>query len=49
MLEESSGGDEEMTPSTSVLVVHDDEILSWDRKNFSDGKDMKSIVDASSI
>lgn len=43
--EGSSGGEEEMTPSTSVLVAHD-EILSWDRKIFTDGKDMKSIVDA---
>ena len=48
MLEESSGGEEEITPSTSDLVTHD-EILSWDRRYFSEEKDLKSIADATSI
>lgn len=48
MPEESSGGEEEITTSTNVLVPHD-ELLSWDRKYFSEEKDLKSIVGASSI
>ena len=48
VLEESRGGEEEITTSTNVLVAHD-ELLSWDRKYFSEEKDMKSIVGANSI
>ena len=48
MLEESSGGEEEITTSTNVLVAHG-VLLSWDRKYFSEEKDLSSIVGDSSI
>ena len=47
-MEESRGGEEEITTSTNVLVVHGG-LLSWDRKYFSEEKDLWSIVGASII
>lgn len=48
MLEESGGGEDEITTSTNFLVAHG-ELFSWDRKYFSEEKDLRSIVGASSI
>jgi hypothetical protein len=48
VLEESSGGEEDITTSTNVLFAHD-ELLSWDRKYRSEEKEVSSIVGASSI